>query len=657
MNMLRSLSLRWKIAVPIVILVTIALFINYFAAVSSLREQGKKDLVTQARGLLLEAEAARQYVSEQKHYNVFRSPIENVDALLRTVPVFSAIKVASTKAKELGLKFKVPKFSPRNPDNEPDAVEAEVLRILEKKEVKEYYIIDDAKKAIRYFRPVILTTECLDCHGNPDRSVELWGNSNGLDPTGTKMENWKAGEVHGAFELTLSTESLEANAQEAGMNVMYVGFGAISFITFFCFILSNWIKKRLDRIGLAILKFKDGDNDITISKENSKDEIGNLAVEVNRMIGSIRLSTYTAQTQRHFYANSVTEMQSVMSMLADGDYTVRVPPLDRSRFSADEQNAIGDKHFEVVTVLINGFNHVAGNQNIIIKSITENARSGASSARHIGMETEQLATATNELAAQAQDVSAAAEQMSSTVYTLSNNVIDIKKLSEENNKNAIQGLESVTVVKEAMRKLDHMVKSTTDTVTSLGKSIEDILDISGTISEIADQTNLLALNAAIEAARAGDAGRGFAVVADEVRHLSEKTGSATKRINSLTTTIKSETQEVIKLISEEAVFAQQSDESAQNAFELLILIKESASELENNIMRMNTAFDEITSAVQSVTKNITGISDVTDDANRSVNAIAKDVDELVQINIGLEDRMNKFKINDSESVQIVKRSY
>jgi len=208
-----------------------------------------------------------------------------------------------------------------------------------------------------------------------------------------------------------------------------------------------------------------------------------------------------------------------------------------------------------------------------------------------------------------------------------------------------------------MRKLDHMVKSTTDTVTSLGKSIEDILDISGTISEIADQTNLLALNAAIEAARAGDAGRGFAVVADEVRHLSEKTGSATKRINSLTTTIKSETQEVIKLISEEAIFAQQSDESAQNAFELLVLIKESASELENNIMRMNTAFDEITSAVQSVTKNITGISDVTDDANRSVNAIAKDVDELVQINIGLEDRMNKFKINDSESVQIVKRGY
>jgi len=208
-----------------------------------------------------------------------------------------------------------------------------------------------------------------------------------------------------------------------------------------------------------------------------------------------------------------------------------------------------------------------------------------------------------------------------------------------------------------MRKLDHMVKSTTDTVTSLGKSIEDILDISGTIGEIADQTNLLALNAAIEAARAGDAGRGFAVVADEVRHLSEKTGSATKRINSLTTTIKSETQEVIKLISEEAIFAQQSDESAQNAFELLVLIKESASELENNIMRMNSAFDEITSAVQSVTKNITGISDVTDDANRSVNAIAKDVDELVQINIGLEDRMNKFKTDNSDSVAIVKRNY
>ena len=57
----------------------------------------------------------------------------------------------------------------------------------------------------------------------------------------------------------------------------------------------------------------------------------------------------------------------------------------------------------------------------------------------------------------------------------------------------------------------------------VGRAIESILKI---IGSIAQQTNMLSLNATIEATRAGDAGRGFAVVAQEIRKLANDTRNA-----------------------------------------------------------------------------------------------------------------------------------
>ena len=129
---------------------------------------------------------------------------------MQSVPVVTAWRAAMAKAKEGGYTFKATKFEPRNPKNQPDELEARVLRKLKDEKLAEYYEVDPTINAVRYFRPIHLTQECLLCHGDPATSVALWGNSNGLDPTGVRMENWKAGELHGAFEVIQSLDAADA---------------------------------------------------------------------------------------------------------------------------------------------------------------------------------------------------------------------------------------------------------------------------------------------------------------------------------------------------------------------------------------------------------------------------------------------------------------
>ena len=139
--------------------------------------------------------------------------------------------------------------------------------------------------------------------------------------------------------------------------------------------------------------------------------------------------------------------------------------------------------------------------------------------------------------------------------------LEVNELSKKSEEIASTGAKDMQVLVESMGKLDSCSK--------------EIVDIIGTVNDIAFQTNLLALNAAVEASRAGDAGRGFAVVAQEVRELAARSATAAASIRTLISNS-------VEQISVSSSAASQSGANLQDITESIQLMRNKVEQVAKN---------------------------------------------------------------------------
>jgi len=221
-NVLNHLSLKTRLlligGMGMVILTAAITWIS----VRQMRDQAVALSIEKTRSVALAAEAAREEMGAKWESGLFTAEMLRTwadagerEKILQAVPVTTAWNTAMKKADEGGYEFCVPKRSPRNPKNKPDPLELAALERMEAEGLAEYHVLDERLDAVRYFRAIRLTSECLLCHGDPADSRRLWGNDAGMDPTGGRMEGWKVGELHGAFEIIQSLAPMRAQTRAA----------------------------------------------------------------------------------------------------------------------------------------------------------------------------------------------------------------------------------------------------------------------------------------------------------------------------------------------------------------------------------------------------------------------------------------------------------
>lgn len=244
---------------------------------------GHDDLAIRSHAILDQLEGVRDYVAEQGGLKsivaqtVETYPDGNLPSgvkldILKQVPIFASMKIASSQAEKSGYSFRV--FSPaaRNKDNKATESELEIFEKFQaNKNLKEYEVNTDT--AVTIYRPVYLSEAqgCLVCHGSPSKSPF----GNGKDILGYPMENWTDGKLHGVFAVSADTSRTKEAVLDSIVKISgYSLIGILISILISWFILRSPLKNLRDTVSQ--LKFSSkalADTSLEISE--SSQNVGN----------------------------------------------------------------------------------------------------------------------------------------------------------------------------------------------------------------------------------------------------------------------------------------------------------------------------------------------------------------------------------------------
>ena len=225
------------------------------------------------------------------------------------------------------------------------------------------------------------------------------------------------------------------------------------------------------------------------------------------------------------------------------------------------------------------------------------------------------------------------------------NINNILNLSEVTDKLSNDGLRVLNTLIEKAAITKKNTKESNDSVKEMNDSIKNINYISDVIYDITEQTNLLALNASIEAARAGEAGKGFAVVAEEIRKLAEESKNSTDQIKNIIVEINKKSDIFLNNMENTVKMLEDQDKSIYSTQNIFNDIANSIQPLVNAIKVINSLTSNMEDDKEEVIKEIEDISNISQDVasvSEEVTASAEEVTATMDELTGYADKLNNI---------------
>ncbi len=351
------------------------------------------------------------------------------------------------------------------------------------------------------------------------------------------------------------------------------------------------------------------------------------------------------------------EYRSVLSAVADGDFTARVSPESTNQSMV----AIGKE----INRTLDALEETIATTKLFATEVKQASNAAESDARAVGRASTAVRESTaaiqtdattqreqlEQAAAQMQSLSATAEEVASSAEEVAETSTEASEIGKEGREAAEQAIAEMTEIETETTQAVEEIRALADDLQAIG----DIVDL---ITEIVDQTNMLALNASIEAARADEGGDGFAVVADEIKNLAEETKDAAADIEGRIDRIQEQAGETVATMESTGERVLSGTETVEDAIKSLERILELAEEVDGGMQEIDTATGEQARTAQEVMMVIDDLNELSqqteseaervagaaDDQTESIESVANAAGDLNESAAALDAILEQFTV-------------
>lgn len=185
---------------------------------------------------------------------------------------------------------------------------------------------------------------------------------------------------------------------------------------------------------------------------------------------------------------------------------------------------------------------------------------------------------------------------------------------------------------EQMKTINQTMGDSTAIINDMARHSENIRQVTSMITDIAEQTNLLALNAAIEAARAGEHGKGFAVVAEEVRNLAEQSKHSTEEIGRMIDTMIGNVTKAVDSSKEGRLQVEAGLASTEQTNQVFNNIEQATSEVSEKVSAVSAAIEEIRAMTDEVAVGAKQVEELAVQASAEAQSTSAATEEQLAAN-------------------------
>jgi len=344
----------------------------------------------------------------------------------------------------------------------------------------------------------------------------------------------------------------------------------------------------------------------------------------------ILLTLYMGIAAPKAMADALNNLSSKLKGLSsgDGDLTKRI--------NSTRQDEIGE--------LANNFDEFIDDLAVLIKSIVDKSSDVILGVDLLNTGATRIYNTSKGQLSSVELIVTAVNEMSYAIKEVAGNAQLTATELDQMSQLSTEGTQITQTAVAEIKQLSQLIEHASAVISKLSEDSKDITSVLDVIRGIAEQTNLLALNAAIEAARAGEQGRGFAVVADEVRNLASKTQRSTEDIQTMIAKLQQGVEEAVASISKGNQATQSSVDSSQQTLDAFDRISQVAHTVSDVAAQTATATEEQSQVTQDISKNLTIMSDDTNENYQVSTQNGQSANETMALATELSNSVTRFKL-------------